>query len=275
MKKSSIYILISIIIINFTLTSSWLIRNGNGAEGAIDADYGNAPQIDGVIKDNETEWDGAIKNTLYLKKNLSTSDLGLPIKFWVMQNDTNLYISIQFDLEYSHNDEEFISILISERVLKSDDNYTDETFVDAKVIYFTNITKGEFEYGDFYINNGNFKQDTENNGVGVATLEENTVMYEFSMPVKFSEDNHDVFLDYGEDYAFKILYGESFSSPENLKFEIVLVKILYPPAEPPGDPWPFIRMVLSIIIFSALGVLFGFYIFKISILKKKIERVRG
>lgn len=253
-----------ILVINLSIASSLFIINGTATE-TIDPKYGDTPVIDGYIDSSIKEWNKATK---------VQSSLGdLPIELWVMQNNLNLFICVQFDLlpEY-HSATEFIGILISNS--SSEDV---ENFIDFKIIQFINITKDEFDYFDYHINNSVFQDDTQSNGQGGAKLESSTSIYEFSIPINNNNDgqfSEDVFFEYGTSYAFNITYGETAVYPSGIKkSEIVLINIKAPPTEEKV----FINIALlisTIIIFSVLGILYGYYIYKIFKLKGKIKRVR-
>jgi len=257
------------------LTLNFLVVNGLADLKELDPKYGKAPEIDGNINRTSNEWDNASKITLNLYSNLSIKEFGLPIKLWIMQNESNLFISIQFELE-SHSPDEFVGLLISK-----DDSYDDDDFIDAKIVqgYHVGQHKERFKLLDYYIENGNFIEDDEFNGKADAELEGNKIIYEIKIPVNNTNaenNDEDVFLDYGEYYAFKVIYGENPSYPDGIKMSnIVLVKINYPPQQKEKPIWDFVLFICSIVAFSVIGGLFGFYIYKMVNLKKKIERFRG
>jgi hypothetical protein len=87
-------------------------------------------------------------------------------------------------------------------------------------------------------------------------------------------DVEDALLDYDKNFAFNITYGEKPAYPQGiLKSEIVLISI-NGPSEKDIVIADLILGVFSIIVFSIIGVLFGFYIYKIFKLKEKIKRLR-
>ncbi|MCK4286324.1 MAG: hypothetical protein KAX18_08975, partial [Candidatus Lokiarchaeota archaeon] len=134
MKKIGYSILSGIILINLLLVSSLFIIKSYGAVEEIDAKFGEAPIIDGVIDDTADEWKKAFKTQLILTD--------LPIDLWVMQNNLKLFISVQIDLEVeAHNSTEFIGLLISN---SSSENQED--FIDAKIVQFSDIQTDEFVY---------------------------------------------------------------------------------------------------------------------------------
>jgi len=263
LKKLTINFLIFILLANTSLISFLFIIDGYGLTEEITPEFGEPPVIDGYINDSIMEMNKAIKVQINLT--------GLPLKFWVMQNDDNLFLSLQFDIEINdHSVNEFIGILISNSSSKDL-----EDFIDAKIIQFTDIFNATFEYLDYYINKSIFINDIIYNGEGSAKLEGITSTYEFSIPIDSSDEyKEDVMLNYGKTYAFNITYGDIASYPNGIKkSEIVLITINTPPLKKK----PFINLtlfILSIIIFSILGLLYGFYIYRIFKLKEKIERIR-
>ncbi|MFW9896781.1 MAG: hypothetical protein ACFFD7_13330, partial [Candidatus Thorarchaeota archaeon] len=105
------------------IVSSLFIINCHGAAEEIDAEFGQAPIIDGNIDDSANEWKNAYKTQINLTD--------LPIDLWVMQDDKDLFISVQVDLE-THNSTEFVGLLISN---SSSENRED--FIDAKIVQFS------------------------------------------------------------------------------------------------------------------------------------------
>jgi len=90
------------------IISNFLIRNSFAAAEDFEPDFGWAPEIDGDIDKSEEEWVNASEEEVLLKSE-SPSNEGLPIDIWVLQNESDLYISVQFDLEdYARSSEEFI-----------------------------------------------------------------------------------------------------------------------------------------------------------------------
>ncbi len=250
-------------------TVNFLINNSYAVIEDIEPDYGLAPEIDGDIDRSEKEWVNATKEKINLIS-LSPTDPGIPIEVWVMQNNSDLYISIQFELE-THNSQEFIGILISDSEATSN-----ESFIDAKILQFYNLAEiGEkYEYLDCYLLNDEFFIDQETNGEAAAKLDGNEIVYEFRIPVNNSDDDQDVFLDFGEKYAFKIVYGENPNYPDGIKkSNIVLIEIEYQKKKK-ENIWILVHNILCIIIFLGLGGLFALYIYKIIVIKKKIRRVR-
>lgn len=262
MKKLSFRLLICIIIINIGFVSIFLAINGYCAPLEIDSEFGDAPIIDGYIDLSKNEWNTARKEKIDLD-DLQGVDL------WVMQNEINLFISVQFDLQ-NHEDNEFIGLIIS----NGSSTMSDE-FIDAKIIQFTNKTSNNFDYLDYHINNSVFLNDAIQNGNGAAKIEGIYSTYEFSIPINYGDENEeDVLLKLGNQYAFNITLGQTPSYPSGImKKNTVLINIKLPITE--EQPlWDIIIYALIIVIFSICGILIGFYIIKIFRLKEKIERYK-
>ncbi len=230
----------------------------------IDPNFGKAPTIDGQIDSFANEWDEAYK--------IQTNLTGLPINLWVMQSSSKLYISVQFDLNVGyHSPTEFVGILISNS--SSEDR---EDFIDAKIIQFSNITEDEFDYFDFFIDNSVFISDSASDGNGAAKLEGETSTYEFSIPINNPQGgiDEDVYLEYGEPFAFNITYGDTPSYPQGImKNSIFLINIKHPPR----IEIPLLKLTIfisAIVIFSLAVILYGFYIYRIIKLKEIMERYR-
>jgi hypothetical protein len=251
--------------------TNFLIINANAAVEDIEPDFGFAPEIDGDIEKSKKEWENATKEEISLLSN-SSSDKGINTDIWVMQNSSDLYISIQFELE-NHASNEFIAVIISES-----DSESESSFYDAKIVQFYDLggSNEDYRYRDYYIRNGQFLRDEEVNGDGAADLHGNKMIYEFRIPVNGSEDDdRDVDLEFGDSYAFKIVYGENDNYVDilNEKKSIVLIDIEYPKSE--SMPlWEKVVFILAIIAFGAIGALYGLYIYKVLIIKKKIGRIR-
>ncbi|MFX1395019.1 MAG: hypothetical protein ACFFAH_15810 [Promethearchaeota archaeon] len=270
MKKSRAKIFTCLLIIHMFITIIFLISSNGAAIIEFEPEYGFAPEIDGEISRSKNEWENASKEIIYLKGH--TEDAGIKTDLWVLQNGSDLYILVKFELElFAHKPGEFIAILISNSEAASN-----ESFVDAKILQFTDLG-GRSEnhiYSDYYILNNEFFIDRDINGEAAAKLEDNEIIYEFRIPINNSEDDQDVFLDFGETYAFKIVYGEFADYPDSFKkSDIVLIDIEYPPKETENE-WILIHNILCVIIFSGLGGLFAFYTYKVIAIKKKIRRVK-
>ena len=253
--------------------SSFLIADVYAAAEKFEPDFGYAPEIDGDIERSKKEWENASKEVISLSSPETTT--GLPIDIWVMQNASDLYISIQFELllEY-RSPNEFIAIIISES-----DSEINTSFYDAKIVQFYDLggPNEDYKYRDYYIVNGQFIRDDEENGEGAAKLHDEKTIYEFRIPINDSEgkDSEDVTLDFGDPYAFKIVYGENdnYNAIQNEKSNIVQIEMQYP--EKIEEPWwKIFLFIMAIIVFSLIGGLYGLYIYKILVLKKKIGRIR-
>ncbi len=276
MKKTAIKLVTLMFITSLTVSTYFLVINGSGADLEIKPTYGRAPLIDGKIDTSVNEWNKAIKEHLNLYPNESAPENPLLVDLWVMQNGSNLYISIQFS--FLHNDFEFVGLLIS-----SNQSENPEDFKDAKIVRFSNISTNEFTYKDYYLNNSIYEEDTNSNGNGAGRIEGEDVIYEFVLPVEYNEsDPEDVFLEYGTDeesgHVFKIFMGDSTnppSYPEDIRISNnVLIKITYNPLPEKLTQQELLILIFSIIIFGTSGMLYVFYIYRIVKLKEKIERIR-
>jgi hypothetical protein len=253
------------ILIYFLIVSSLFIINCYGAAEEIDAEFGEAPIIDGDIDDSASEWKNAFKTQINLTD--------LPIDLWVMQDGDELFISIQVDLEESaHNSTEFVGLLIS-----NSSSEEQEDFIDAKIVQFSNIQIGEFDYLDYFINESSFFNDTNYHGKGAGKLNGKVSIYEFSVPIDqpiTSGYEEDALLEYEMTYAFNITYGKIPFYPEGIiKSEVVLINI-FEPTEEEQLLLDIILMVLIGVVFSIVGILSIYYIYKIFKLKEKMERLR-
>lgn len=254
-----------ILIINLSISFILFSLNVSSLVEEIDVKFGESPIIDGQVDSYIKEWENANK----IQVNL----VDLPVKLWVLQNDENLYISLQFDLLLKyHSSNEFMALLISNSSSENPEN-----FIDAKIIQFNNISNNEFEYLDYHIDNKGFSNDTFNNGRGAASLNEITSIYEFSIPIgpnnKINE-SEDVLLDYEANYAFNITYGEFASYPQGIKkSEIFLININSPPTKQ-KNLTNIALFIILITFFAILGILYGFYLYKIYRLKDIIDKSR-
>ena len=229
----------------------------------INSKYGESPVIDGYIDLSTKEWNKAYKTDILLED--------LPIKLWVMQDDINLYISVQFELLLGHHSiNEFIGLIVSN---SSSENK--EEFIDAKIIQFTNISVNQYNYYDYNVTDGVFLIDTEINGEGAAELEDLTSTYEFALPIKgYDANEDDAALDFGSGYAFNITYGDTPIYPHGIKKStIVLINIKSLSTEIPSII-NIVVYILTIIVFSILGFVLIFYIYKIFKLKENIKKYR-
>ncbi|MFX1324604.1 MAG: hypothetical protein ACFE8N_06595 [Promethearchaeota archaeon] len=265
MKEKALRLIPYFLLLNIILMTFLPIKISYGATADIDPNFGKAPIIDGIIDDSTNEWREAKK----LKINLTD----LPVKFWVLQTNLDLYISVQVDLEVGyHNTTEFVAILVSKNSSEAR-----EDFIDAKIIQFNNITSESFNYSDYYINESVFINDAIPHGEGAAGYEGITTIYEFSIPLNQSEstvEEEDSLLSYENSYAFNVSYGGIPFYPQGIiKSTIVLINIKLPQTHQ-ILPVELTLGILSIIAFSVTGILLVVYIYRIFKLKEKIERLR-
>ncbi|MBA7501095.1 hypothetical protein ES704_03857 [subsurface metagenome] len=274
LKKNTIKFLTLIVITQIFLSSIFLITNGYGDPIEIKVGFGAAPVIDGIIDGTTGEWDQAKKQNINLYPNISVPENGLAIDLWVIQEGLNLYILVRFDLQdhgSSKYDNEFIGILIADEGSNSD-------FTDAKIVQYSNISENTFQYLDYHINDTEYEEDIISNGAGAANLEENQITYEFSMPVKNTEDEvQDVYLNYQDFYDFKIVFGNKTALyPDDIMISnIVSLYLEYKPGGPDIPLSELIMFTSTIVIFSIISALYIFYIYRITQLKKEIRRIRS
>ena len=275
MKRTTYKTILFLTILIVALTSLNSFLNIQGEKVALIPKFGQSPTIDGIIDTNTNEWDGALKKSITLYQNLSDPKNGLPCDFWIMQDDNNLYIAIQVQFE-AHSSSEFTNEFVGILISNSDPGDSPE-FKDGKILQFSNISTGEFSYGDYYINDSTYYLDDKSNGTGAAALTGDKSVYEFSLPVDvFDSSKQDVYLSYLNDYAFGVVYGDSPSYPGGIILSnYELVQIQFPEAEKPPIDWNLVLFVLTFVIFGVIGALFGFYIYRIFKLKDKIRRLRG
>ncbi len=272
LKKNTIRLLTLIVITQIFLSSIFLITNGYGDTIEFKVGFGAAPVIDGIIDGTTGEWDQAEKQNINLYPNITVPENGLAIDLWVIQEGLNLYILVRFDLQdhgTSEYDNEFIGILIADEVSNSD-------FTDAKIVQCSNISENDFKYLDYHINDTEYEEDIIPNGDGAAHLDENQITYEFSMPVKDTEDQlQDVYLNYNRNYDFKIVFGNTALYPDGIKISnIASIELQYPIFTPPSLD-ELIMLISTIVIFSTISALYIFYIYRITQLKKEIRRIRS
>ena len=272
LKKNTIRLLTLIVITQIFLSSIFLITNGYGDPIEIKVGFGAAPVIDGIIDGTTGEWNQAEKQNIYLYPNITVPENGLAIDLWVIQEGENLYILVRFDLEdhgSSDYDNEFIGILIADENSNSD-------FTDAKIVQYSNISENVFQYLDYHINDTMYEEDISPNGTGASNLEGNQITYEFSMPVRNTEDSlQDVYLNYARIYDFKIVFGDTALYPDGIIISnIVSVKLQHPTFTPPSLE-KLIVFITTIVIFSTIGALYIFYLYRITQLKKEIRRIRS
>ena len=263
MKKIAFNILISLIFLNISLVSILFIPNSFSYSEEIDSKYGESPTIDGYINTSTQEWNTAKKIQVLLDD--------LPINLWVMNDDKYLYISVQLDLEpAAHNSSEFVGVKLSNTTSENSDD-----FMDAKIIQFSNISEGKFQYFDLYINDNIFINDTLSSGYGAAKLEGITSTYEFSIPInEINKSNEDAILEHGKTSAFMIIYGVSPYYPSGVRKSIIILINIEPISTKTPQFINATLFFLVITIFCILGAFYSFYIYKIFRLKDKIERIK-
>jgi hypothetical protein len=258
-----------------SLSSILFLIEGNGAAATLDPVLGNQPIVDGIVDGSIDEWEEVTPVSIELYQNISVPENGLPIEIKALQHGNFLYLCIQFELEpEDFEDDEFLGILVS-----SSESEDEDDFFDAKIVQFSNISTGDLEFKDYYINNSLYFQDNDTviNGDGAANLDNNKMTYEFSLPVKDYENTlYDQLLEAQTGYAFKIVFGDTPSYPDGISHNnIVIINIKFPPEEPNVFDIELFYLILSIIIFGAIGSIFGFYLYKIASLKQQIKRMRG
>ncbi|NVM19703.1 MAG: hypothetical protein HWN80_18520 [Candidatus Lokiarchaeota archaeon] len=278
MKKIIIRIVTLIFITQVLLSSVCLIRNSNGIPIEEEVGFGTAPVIDGVIDVTTNEWNSAEQVNISLFRDPENETAGLNIDLWVLQAEPSpdiysLNFMIRFDLEdhsSSEHDSEFIGILIAD---------WDESlnFTDAKIVQFSNISENTLDYLDYYINDTVYYEDTISDGEGTANLDGNEIIYEFSIPVeKFEVGIEDVDLEHDLTFDFKIVYGKEAAYPDGIIISnIMSIHLEFPPGAPYIPFGELIMLISTIIVFTTIGALYVFYIYRITQLKKEIERIRS
>jgi hypothetical protein len=272
-KKNKARTITLIVITQILLSSACLILNSNGTPIETQVGFGTAPVIDGVIDVTKNEWNSAEKQSFALYQNLSNPTDGLPIDFWILQADSSLNFLIRFNLNghsSSEYDNEFVGILIAD--------WEDSlNFTDAKIVQFSNISENTMQYLDYYIIGDNHYEDITSDGEGIAKLDGNEIIYELSIPVEIEEGGiEDVELEHGVEFDFEIIFGKTAPYHEgNIHSNIVSIYLEYPPGPKDRDYGELIMSVTTIIIFSTIGAVYVFYIYRITQLKKKIERIRS
>ena len=244
-----------------------------GADTQIILEFGTQPIIDGHIDKDVDEWNDAIKSKIFLYQNLSNTEDGLEIDLWIVQYELFLYIAILFELT-EHQPNEFIGILTAE-----DESLDPLDYKDAKIIQFLNVSEGDFEYRDYYINESRFFADSEINGVGAAQLDSDgeRIVYEFQLPVESSEGgDQDFRIEAGIYSPFMIIFGESQNYDEGIiLMNVVSLFVQFYAYNPIISAEELIYITLASIIFTVIGSLYGYYLFQIIKLKDKIEKIRS
>ncbi|GAH44170.1 unnamed protein product [marine sediment metagenome] len=95
------------------------------------------------------------------------------------------------------------------------------------------------------------------------------------MPVENIEGGiEDVELD-PDTFNFKIIFGKEPSYPSGIIISnVVSIQLQHPPRSPDIQIGELLMSISTIVIFSTIGALFAFYIYRITQLKKEIERIR-
>jgi hypothetical protein len=272
-KKNATSIVIFIFVAQILISSAFLIAKSHGDTNEFDVGFGTAPVINGVVDGATGEWASAEKLEIELFPDLSNQSDGLLIEIWVLQAEQNLYLLARFDLNdhsSSEYDNEFLGILIADWDASLD-------FTDAKIVQFSNMSTNSYSYLDFYINNTDYYEDMNPNGDGAAKLEGNQIIYEFSMPVENVEGGiEDVELDPGDTFNFKIIYGKTATYPSGILISnIISINLLYAPGTPDLPIGELMMSISTIVIFSTIGAFFAYYIYRITRLKKEIQRIRS
>ena len=270
-RKRKLITILGLLVILFSLISNY-ISPALSADTEIILDFGTKPTIDGYIDRDVGEWNDAIKRKFFLYQNLSKLINGLEIDLWIVQHELDLYIAISFEL-VTHQPNEFIGILTA-----TDESLDPMDYDDAKIIQFSNISEGNFEYRDYYLNNSEFFADSEVHGSGAAQLDigGEEIVYEFKLPVESSEGGpEDTRIEAGIYSPFMIIFGES----ENYEEEIVLMNLVslfvqFYAFIPILQAEEILFITLAAVIFSLIGILYGYHIFQIIKLKDKIKKVR-
>ncbi|MBD3193782.1 MAG: hypothetical protein GF317_01915 [Candidatus Lokiarchaeota archaeon] len=242
---------------------------------SIDPISGKAPIVDGLIDVSADEWEESMFYNLSLKSN--ENDPGLRIDLKVMQIEKNLYFLVQYELESSYvGNNEIIGLLISES-----SSELIEDFKDAKIVNISNLNN--YTYSDYDINSNFFINDMYLDGEGAATKEsiDSDIIrftFEFKLPINESlvdVNDEDVILEYGSSYAFNISHGNTPIYPQGfIRSNIITLNLLeHEQITQPLD-FELITLVTSIIIFGIVGVFYVFYLYRIILLKNKLERIR-
>jgi len=270
LKKSTIKIILIVLLLNIFILSAFTVSRAYGASLEISPKFGDAPIIDGEVESDE--WDKAERYNTSLYLGSSTTN-GLPIDIKCIQKDNNLYLLFQFEL-IEKRDSEFLAILISNST--SEDI---EDFIDAKMI---NISNGQDSYNDLYLNNSQyiFEDDIEGNGAGTIKFEgfENWIFtFEFKFPLQSDEtqnEENDVALSYGSSHAFNISHGNIPDLPNRIeRSTTIIINILEAQKEPPQLDFNIVAITLTSIVFTIIVLFYSYYIYQIILLKRKMERI--
>ncbi|MFX0076362.1 MAG: hypothetical protein ACFE96_13030 [Candidatus Hermodarchaeota archaeon] len=273
MKKNILRIILLIFLTQILLSSASLVINSNATPIQTTVGFGTAPVIDGVLDVTTNEWNSARKLNISLFQNLVNQSDGLPLDFWILQAESSINFFIRFDLNdhsSSEYDNEFLGILVAD--------WEDSlNFTDAKIVQFSDISENTLQYLDFYIADDVYNEDVTSDGEGYAILDGNEIVYEFSMPVEVEDGGfEDVELEHGVRFDFKVIFGKTPTYPDGILISNILsIYLEFLPGAPPEDISELVMTVSTIIIFSTIGALYVFYLYRITQLKKKIERIRS
>ncbi|TFF87079.1 MAG: hypothetical protein EU550_04125 [Promethearchaeota archaeon] len=243
------------------------------AETELILDFGAKPNVDGQIDRAEDEWSDAVKSQFFIYQNLSDPENGLEIDLWIIQHELFLYIAISFEL-VEHECCEFVGVLTAES-----ESLDPLAYEDAKIIQFLNISEGNFEYRDYYINNSRFFPDLEIHGAGAAQLDidREKVVYEFKLPVESSEGGgQDTRIEAGIYSPFMIIFGEAQNYDEDIVLmNLVSLFVQFYAYNPIISAEEILFITLAVVIFSIIGLFYGYYMFQIIKLKDKIKKIRS
>lgn len=236
----------------------------------VDPDFNNNISIDGDLED----WKNIGSEPLELKTN-STSNSGLQIEFKCAQDKNNLYLAISYELESGYvGESEFLGVLIS-----PSQDVTNLT--DARIINMSH-SQEESNYKDYHIKDYNFTRDILQNGNGIGRNDsisgaKNQLTYEFSIPLNEGNEE-DVDLEYGSTYAFNISQGNDPTYPQGIirsnSSVLISIKDLSSDGSSSEDLAELGSFIAAIVIFIIVGISYGYYVFKIFLLKDKMERIK-
>lgn len=226
-----------------------------------------------LIDGNLDDWNDISSYKLELKTNVSNP--GLPIDLKCAQDKNNLYLAIYFELEPSFvGHSEFLGILIS----PSEDA---TNLTDARIVNMTN-SQLLSNYTDYTINNYSFTKDSTQDGEGCGVNKSigsftNQLIYEFKIPLN-DDNDEDVDLQYGSTYAFNISQGNDPSYPQGIirsnNSVVITIKDLSTDPLTPEEISKLGSLAGAIAIFVIVGLSYGYYIYRIVLLRKKMERIK-
>ena len=263
------FAILSLISLSFLINCLSLAQS---AEIEIFLDFGKEPTVDGYIDRTADEWDDANKQKIFLYQNLSAPENGLEIDLWIVQHEFFLYIAVSFEL-VEHQSNEFVGILTAES-----ESLDPLDYEDAKIVQFLNITEGNFEYRDYFINESKFFADSQVNGAGASHLEidSDRVVYEFQLAIESSDGgDEDTRIEAGIYSPFMIIFGESQNYDEDIMLmNVISLFVQFYAYNPIISIEQIIFITLASVIFSLIGSFYGYYIFQIIKLKEKIKKIR-